>query len=543
MTIGKKLTITVGAMLALALILGVTSIRSIGQLADNLDTATNKTAKKLQLTGRIRGAIGDMTAGQRGFLLYTYAKRPAGATAATQMFQAAGEIWAQNMQEMRPMLATAEGKRLSESLDSDLGAWKSVLAEVEKVAGTGNIEAAMQLAVDKALPLSKDATKACNDLDGVQARLLATQQEEAASLRESSRWLAIALIALAGLAGAVTLFSVRRISQALQSAAAELGQCAEQVASASGQVASSSQSLAQGASEQAASLEETSASSEEITSMTRKNADNSRTAADLTAGTARVVDSANHSLSEMQTSMREINESSDKIGKIIKVIDEIAFQTNILALNAAVEAARAGEAGMGFAVVADEVRNLAQRSAQAAKDTAGLIEESISRSHEGRGKLEEVAGAISKITESAQKVNTLVDEVKLGSEEQARGIEQISKAIAQMEQVTQKSAANAEETASAGEEMSAQAEAMNTIVEQLRQMVGGQEGGSRARSSSMVSSRAAAAHTASRSVASDIHALSKSVSRSSAGAPKEPAVSAAARAKSAIPLDEDFKEF
>jgi methyl-accepting chemotaxis protein/methyl-accepting chemotaxis protein-1 (serine sensor receptor) len=169
--------------------------------------------------------------------------------------------------------------------------------------------------------------------------------------------------------------------------------------------------------------------------------------------------------------MNGINSSSEKISKIIKVIDEIAFQTNILALNAAVEAARAGEAGMGFAVVADEVRNLAQRSAQAARDTAGLIEESIAKSNDGKTKLEQVAKAVRSITESSGKVKTLVDEVKLGSQEQARGIEQVAKAITQMERVTQATAASAEESASASEELTAQSEALREIVVELAGMV------------------------------------------------------------------------
>ena len=174
----------------------------------------------------------------------------------------------------------------------------------------------------------------------------------------------------------------------------------------------------------------------------------------------------------MGKAIEEIETSAVETAKVLKVIDEIAFQTNILALNAAVEAARAGEAGMGFAVVADEVRNLAQRSAQAAKDTAALIEESIAHSKEGTTRLDQVADAIRSITASSAQVKMLVDEVSLGSQEQARGIEQIAKAVVQMQQVTQKTAANAEESASASEEMSAQADSMKTFADELQVVVG-----------------------------------------------------------------------
>ena len=271
---------------------------------------------------------------------------------------------------------------------------------------------------------------------------------------------------------AIMFFVVRGTNRTLTGIIAELSESAEQVASASGEIAGSSRVLAQGATEQAASLEETSASSEEIASTTRKSAGNSQRAAGLMRSlTGRMAD-ANRALTVMTQSMREIDISSGRIAGIIKVIDEIAFQTNILALNTAVEAARAGEAGLGFAVVADEVRNLAQRSAQAAKDTAGLIEESVLRSGEGSGKLGEVVASINAITEGAANVRDLVDEVESATKEQARGIEQISLAVAQMDEVTQRNAAGAEENAASSEQLNAQSNALMALVNQLRALVG-----------------------------------------------------------------------
>lgn len=184
------------------------------------------------------------------------------------------------------------------------------------------------------------------------------------------------------------------------------------------------------------------------------------------------VEKGNVALNEMIESMRQINTSSEKIAQIIKVIDEIAFQTNILALNAAVEAARAGEAGMGFAVVAEEVRNLAQRSAQASRDTATLIQDSIASVRDGRARLGQVTGSIRTMTDGAARVKVLIDEVNTASHEQARGVEQIARTVAEMDGVTQTAAASAEQSASASEQLSAQAETMKAMVSRLRTLVG-----------------------------------------------------------------------
>jgi methyl-accepting chemotaxis protein len=298
--------------------------------------------------------------------------------------------------------------------------------------------------------------------------------EEVFSTISSTR-IGIVLLLFFGLATGVSIAFViiANTGKTLRQSLHELTEGAQQVTSASGQLSASAQALSQGATEQAASLEETSASMEEMASMTRKTAENASQAASLVNDVSHQVSDSNAALTEMVASMTSIKESSNKVAKIIKTIDEIAFQTNILALNAAVEAARAGEAGMGFAVVADEVRNLAQRSAQAARDTAGLIEESIVRSQEGAGKVERVSSAIGVITDSVTRMRGIVEEVREASRQQSQGIDQVSQAIAQMEKVTQSTAATAEEGAAASEELYAQAEASMMVVRRLETLVGG----------------------------------------------------------------------
>ena len=239
------------------------------------------------------------------------------------------------------------------------------------------------------------------------------------------------------------------------------------------QIASTSHSLAEGASSQAASLEETSASLEEISSLTKSNAEKSQHVKQTTGQTRRVADTGSQQMTAMQSAMEGIESASQDITKILKTIDEIAFQTNILALNAAVEAARAGEAGAGFAVVADEVRGLAQRSAAAAKETAVKIADAVGKSQQGVRISAEVAQSFKAIRDEVLRLDGLSGEIATASVEQNEGIAQLNGAVVDMDRVTQENAARAEESSSTAEELKAQAAQLSSTVGMLLTLLGG----------------------------------------------------------------------
>lgn len=314
--------------------------------------------------------------------------------------------------------------------------------------------------LDEAVQMMNDANK--------------TSEQEAAKVYSQAYFLMLLMGCLALTLGTlVAVVITRGITKPINNIVQDLNAGSDQVSAASSQLSSASQQLSSATSELASSIEETSSTLGESSSMVKQNSENTKQAALLAAQTKAAADKGNEEMREMMTSMTELKKSSDQIAKIIKVIDEIAFQTNILALNAAVEAARAGDAGMGFAVVADEVRNLAQRSAQAAKDTANIIEGNISLSERGVEVAQKVGAALADITNQAKKVNELMDEVSAASQEQTIGIMQINKAISQMEEVTQKNATNSEESAAASEQLNAQAETMKEVVLRLILLVNG----------------------------------------------------------------------
>lgn len=283
-----------------------------------------------------------------------------------------------------------------------------------------------------------------------------------------------ALIVL--ISGVIIFLIARSVAKPLGQTTENLMEAAGQVNSAANQLSRASQQLSEGASHQAASIEETSSSLEEMGSMTRQNAENASQANRLMSEAKVVVLNANQAMVNLTSSMGEITRSSENTYKIIKTIDEIAFQTNLLALNAAVEAARAGEAGAGFAVVADEVRNLAMRAAEAAKNTAGLIEGTVKNIKEGSVMVDTTNHEFKKVTEIVTKSGELIGEIAAASNEQAQGIDQINKAVSEMDRIVQQNASSAEESASAAEELNAQAEHVRCDVEELLALVGNGNG-------------------------------------------------------------------
>lgn len=312
--------------------------------------------------------------------------------------------------------------------------------------------------------------------------LIKYNENEAANIHEQNTKAAVlsnTILITTLLASFVLLITLglmisKMITDPITEAVDNLEDGATQVAAASVQLSAASEKLAEGSSEQAAAIQETSASIEESDSMVKQNSENTQEADLLARNVKNSVDNSIVESEKMVKAMEKLEKSNEEIAKIIKLIDEIAFQTNILALNAAVEAARAGDAGRGFAVVAEEVRNLAQKSAQATKDTEVIIDVSINSSKEAIEASLLINTHIKDIDLEAAKLTNLLDEISVASKEQAQGIEQIDKAIQQMEQVLQANASTAEESASASRELSSQASSVKEIVNALLVMVEGE---------------------------------------------------------------------
>ncbi len=305
------------------------------------------------------------------------------------------------------------------------------------------------------------------------SKKMAETQGNIKSVADRAKLMAAGLMASALAAGILICWLITRaITKPLSVINGGLTDGAGKVASVAGQVSINSQQLAEGSSKQAAAIEQTSSSIEEMASMIGLNAQNADQANELIRKTADIAGRANENMGQLTVSMDSISRSSEQSQKIIKTIDEIAFQTNLLALNAAVEAARAGEVGAGFAIVAEEVRNLAMRAAEAVKDTAGIIQDTVNKIGAGAELVGKTNEAFSMVVDNVRKAGDFVSEIAEASGEQSQGIDQINKAINEMDRVMQSNAANAEETASASQEMSSLAEALNEFVCELGGLFG-----------------------------------------------------------------------
>jgi methyl-accepting chemotaxis protein len=477
-SVGRKLGVSFGGLVACILALGLVSLWAVSGLQGELGDMNAKVLRKSELSGSIEVASKTARGDIRGMMLgaalnhrQEFQKYKSSAEVAFSQLEA-------NIEEIRPLLVDPRALADLSAIAATLPQWEQSVHEITDLTAAGKVEAANKIRIEKQTPLADQVDQSVSEIRVIQTQNAEAKMKEAGQLVVLNRWLIGAAIGIGLLLGLVVFGMVRELVATLRHTVKELTAGGEQVASASGEIASTSQSLAQGSSEQAASIEEVSASMEEMTAMTKRNADNSSEATAMMMETVKQVDRSNAALADMVASMSSIKVSSEKVAKINKTIDEIAFQTNILALNAAVEAARAGEAGMGFAVVADEVRNLAQRSAVAAKDTAALIEESIANANQGTERLGLVSAAIRGITEGAGKVKNLLDEVSESSKQQGQGIQQVSTAISQVSTVTQTSAASAEESAAASQELNAQSRTVRDLVESLAVVV---EGGSNAK--------------------------------------------------------------
>lgn len=471
-TIGAKLGATLASVIGIAVLLGAASLRTSGQLSLELEHAVGVVARTQLLAGQAATASATMESGERAIAFALVLQQTDKAAAARREYDRAQKELSDSIAELASVAKDGASAQAIAALQTKAEAQQRNHSEFESLLSRGQMDVALKLFEERLAPGLQEMNAHAKALVKSQQEQLAVVTASAESHKTQNRLILLVLCIAAIPVAVGSAVVIRRVSGTLRLLSSQISTAAHQVEEASRQISDSSRLVAEGSSKQAGSLQETSASSQELSSITQKNAEQSHNATVVMSEVDSRVQEANSTLEEMVASMKGISASSEKIAKIIKVIDEISFQTNILALNAAVEAARAGEAGMGFAVVADEVRRLAQRCAQAAKDTAALIEESIQTSAEGSRKIERMSQSVGSITESTTRVKQIVDQLNMASQEQSQGIDLIARSLTQLEAATQQAAASAEQSAAVSQSMADQSTVMNRVVTDLVSLVG-----------------------------------------------------------------------
>ncbi len=479
MTIGKRILAGSGAILLVTVSLAVFSYSQLSDIRNQINDLSHNDVPGVQYTSTIReGTLRVVSQ----LLQHAQASETKDMTRLEAEIKTNTDSIVAAYDKYKDLDLDADGKKLYENAMNARPAYVTARDKMLSASRSGDKKLATTVFEHELSPAYESLLKAVNELGDYNMKGTTNSAAQVEKQVEHGQF-----VALIGAIGAIALglgasiFITRSTNKALGRIASELDAGAAQAADASSQVASSGQSIAQGASEQAAALEETTAALEEMSGMTRRNAETADQAAHVAQTNSELAAKGNDAMKKMSGAIDDIQRSASETAKIIKVIDEIAFQTNLLALNAAVEAARAGEAGKGFAVVAEEVRNLAQRSAEAAKNTAELIDGSVKRAQNGVSIAAEVGSTLGELTSGASKVSTLMAEIAAASKEQSQGIGQVNTAVQQMDKVTQSNAAASEESASASEELSSQSQRVFELVGDLKAMVTGQKAASSSR--------------------------------------------------------------
>jgi methyl-accepting chemotaxis protein len=474
LTVGARLSMGFSVMILFLAIIGLSGFQSVKNINGNLEDIFALRLPSMDYLIEADRDLQQLLVSERSMIF---------AAAGSEVFKGLVADYEENLRQSderwnqyTALAASPEEKAIIPKYEQAREEWKAVSRRIVdgRVADTRE---GRREALDLTLGIAKEKfEKMRNHLDQLtQINLAAAERahREALKTYSDTRLVLLGIIGAGIFAGIFLMWIIGRgVTRPLREVIDGLTDASDRVASASGEVSTASQKLAEGAAQQAASIEESSSSLEEMSSMTRKNAENAGEGKSMMEDVSKIVDKVNRHMGDMAQAIHEITQSSEETGKIIKTIDEIAFQTNLLALNAAVEAARAGEAGAGFAVVADEVRNLAMRAAEAAKNTASLIEGTIKAVQNGNALTQSTQEAFQENMEISHKVSGLVAEIAAASHDQAQGIEQVNIAVTEMDKVVQGVAANAEESASASEEMNAQAVQMKDFVNELAKLVG-----------------------------------------------------------------------